>query len=174
MREITGNLFDHIGTANIICITTNGFVKANGKCVMGRGCAKEATRRWPGIAKILGDRIKDRGNTVHGLIRDDATIIASFPVKPVYGICKEDRSNVVRHMQNKFKPGDKVPGWACVADPMIIETSAQEIAEIVNRERFKEIILPRPGCGAGELNWADIKPLLDKYLDDRFAAITFK
>lgn len=174
MREITGNLFDYINKVDILCITTNGFVKANGECVMGKGCAKEATRRWPGIAKILGSKLQGGANIVHGLIQEENTIIASFPVKPVYSVCKEDHSNVVRHMRNKFKPGNKVPGWACVADPAIIQGSAIYLAEIVNTYGFNNILLPRPGCGAGELNWPDIRLLLNKYLDDRFACITFK
>ena len=39
MKEIRGDLFTQ--EADTICITTNGFVKANGECVMGRGCAKQ-------------------------------------------------------------------------------------------------------------------------------------
>ena len=174
MREITGNLFDYINKAEIICITTNGFTKNNGACVMGRGCAKTATIKYPGIDKILGDKLKENGNIVQGLVIDGSTVITSFPVKPVTEKCKEDKSNVVRHMQNKFKPGIWVPGWACIADPAIIEASAIQLLDIVNTYDFKQIILPRPGCGAGELNWTDIRSLLNKYLDDRFACITFK
>lgn len=173
MQEITGNLFDYVGVADVLCITTNGFVKANGSCVMGRGCAKTATIKYPGIDKILGDKLK-KGNMVHGLIRDGNTVITSFPVKPITKQCKEDKSNVVKHMQNKFKPGAWVPGWACVADPAIIETSADQLLNIVNTYNFKNILLPRPGCGAGELNWEDIKKILNKYFDDRFKCITFK
>ena len=121
MQEITGNLFDYINKVDIICITTNGFVKANGECVMGKGCAKEATRRWPGIAKILGSKLQEGTNIVHRLIQEENTIIASFPVKPVCGVCKEDHSNVVRNRRNEFNPRDKAPGCAAMADPTIFK-----------------------------------------------------
>ena len=54
MKEITGNLFDQ--TADAICITTNGFVKDNGRCVAGRGCAKMAKDRWRNFDLELGKR----------------------------------------------------------------------------------------------------------------------
>jgi hypothetical protein len=79
VKEITGNLWDYCGKIEsvAIAITTNGFVKNNGECVMGRGCAKEATLKYPGISKVLGDMIKESGNHVHR-IRDG---VYSFPVK---------------------------------------------------------------------------------------------
>jgi hypothetical protein len=36
------------------------------------------------------------------------------------------------------------------------------------------VVLPRPGCGAGELDWTRfVRPALTALLDDRFVAITF-
>src|SRR4051812_3283092 len=79
MKEITGNLWDYYGKPNhIVCITTNGMVKRNGKCVMGRGCAFEATQRVPGIASALGNRIQAIGN--QNVFLDDYKIM-TFPVK---------------------------------------------------------------------------------------------
>ena len=44
MRERIGvDLFEF----PVIAITTNGFVKATGECVMGRGCALTAKRLYP-------------------------------------------------------------------------------------------------------------------------------
>ena len=42
MREVVGNLWTY--PADIRVITTNGTVKNDGTCVMGRGCAAEAKR----------------------------------------------------------------------------------------------------------------------------------
>ena len=58
-------------------ITTNGFVKRNGECVMGAGCAKEANERFPGLALKLGRYIKQYGNRCFRL----GDGLASFPVK---------------------------------------------------------------------------------------------
>jgi hypothetical protein len=49
MKEIAGELWDHHKAGVVIAITTNGYVKGNGACVMGRGCAKEARDSFPGI-----------------------------------------------------------------------------------------------------------------------------
>ena len=69
MLEVKGNLwtFEYPNTSPdsyVRCITTNGFVKKNGEAVMGRGCAKEACERYPGLAKQLGEKIIKKGNTL--------------------------------------------------------------------------------------------------------------
>ena len=43
MKEVFGDLWEFDG---IIAITTNGFVKRDGTCVMGRGCARQAAVRF--------------------------------------------------------------------------------------------------------------------------------
>ena len=39
---------------------------------------------------------------------------------------------------------------------------------------YERIVIPRPGCGAGERSWASIQEVLKPILDDRFFVITFK
>jgi len=171
MQELRGNLFDYVGIADAICITTNGFVKNNGECVMGKGCAKTATQLFPGIARILGDCIRADGNNVIPLLSSQGTTICSFPVKPVSEIFTG--SNAVKHMVSKFKIGDRVPGWACLADISIIERSAKQLKAEADQTNWQQIILPRPGCGAGELYWNQVRPVLEQHLDNRFSVITF-
>ena len=171
MKNIKGNLFDHVGKADIVCITTNGFVKANGQAVMGKGCAKEACHLFPGINEVLGAKVNSKGNRVNGLRRAEGTYITSFPVKPVDAVF--DGTNAVRHMLAKFQVGAVVPGWACLADIELIKLSALQLVEIADKMAYHNIVLPRPGCGAGELSWDDVEPELQTILDDRFSAITF-
>ena len=77
MKEIKGNLWDYYGRPRtIILITTNNYVKSNGQAVMGRGCALEAKKRFPGIAKKLGTRLK-QSKGIHQLEEG----VWSFPVK---------------------------------------------------------------------------------------------
>jgi hypothetical protein len=169
MNNIKGNLFEQ--KADAICITTNGFTKANKTAVMGRGCAAEAAKRIPQLPNVLGGLIHRYGNRTMRLGCLNGQTLVSLPVKPITALC--DKSNVVSHMRHRFEPGDTVPGWACVACPDIIVESCRQLVAMTNKFGWKTVILPRPGCGAGELDWSDIEPLLQEVLDHRFSAITF-
>lgn len=82
MKEIHGELWDYYKQPYIvICITTNGFVKNNGRAVMGRGCAKEAALRIPQFPALLGYHIKREGNVP---MRLPGEPILTFPVKHVW------------------------------------------------------------------------------------------
>jgi hypothetical protein len=85
-----------------------------------------------------------------------------------------DGENAVAHMAAKFTEGMPVPGWACKARLDIIRKSAHELVAMADKFGWKRVVLPRPGCGAGELSWDDVRPLLEAILDDRFKAITFR
>ena len=157
-----------------IVITTNGAIKKSGEAVMGKGCAKQAASMDPRLPLLLGKAIEKNHNNVQvigtlcGLHR-----IISFPVKPVSEICASDKRNVVKHMQNRMRVGQEVPGWACVADIKLIERSAQQLVALVKEKKWAKVVLPRPGVGAGQLSWTDVKPVLDSILDDTFYCITF-
>ena len=172
MKELKGNLWEM--ECDAVCISTNGFIKNNGECVMGRGCAKEAAEFFPEIPKLLGDRIKKYGNVVQTIRHFEGVAILSYPVKPEMNPFLADKDEVVKHMRDKYKLGDQVPGWACVALINIIEQSAKQLVELADRHGWKKVLIPQVGCGAGELNWSEVKPILDKILDDRFTAVTFK
>ena len=91
MKEIHANLWEV--PADLRAITTNGSIRRDGSCVMGRGCAYEAKSRYPGIDQRLGKLIRTYGNRVMRLgayERSEASgseaggagvTIASFPVK---------------------------------------------------------------------------------------------
>lgn len=131
--------------ADLHVITTNGMVKTNGACVMGRGCAKEARDMFPYLDMHLGHLILENGNHVHYLGKwADRWNIASFPVKV--------------HWQDR-------------ADLGLIKQSLRELKELVDGDGCESVILPRPGCGNGQLSWEDVKPLLTS-LDDRFIVVS--
>lgn len=58
-------------------VTTNGFVKRNGECVMGRGIARQVRDGVPGSALKLGELIARHGNRPFRLYPD----IWTMPVK---------------------------------------------------------------------------------------------
>ena len=145
MVEVTGNLWTF--PADVRVITTNGAVKKDGCCVMGRGCALEAKTMYPGIDKVLGQHITHKGNIVSILREDGAETIVSFPVK--------------HH-------------WREEADPKLIEVSARTLSAFADLHGWQVIVMPRPGCGNGRLRWDNIRQLLAPILDDRFHVITFE
>jgi hypothetical protein len=146
MQELDGNLWDFYGLSNqhIACITTNGFVKNNGECVMGRGCAREARDKFPGFAKFLGDTIKQLGNKVHlfGTPR-----LCSFPTKHV---------------------------WWEKSDLGLIKKSARELANIAQAAPDNIFYLPRPGCGNGQLRWEDVRPVIASILPDNVVVVNYQ
>lgn len=150
MQEVKGNLWELPADAR--CITTNGFVTKAGKAVMGRGCAKEATDLIPGLARNLGMLISLHGNNVHALGEyPQWGRLYSFPVKHV---------------------------WNQYADPVLIIRSAEQLVAEVDRLKgegvvLNTILIPRPGCGNGGLDWKDVKAILEPILDERFHTITF-
>lgn len=153
MLTTTGDLWK-IGNPDARVITTNGFLKANGECVMGRGCAMEARDRYPGLSKRIGDRIAETGNHAYVFDVDEPWQLVTFPVKPARGSNGE-------------------PGFMCPAELGIIEASAWRVAIMAETFGWQEIVMPRPGSGNGRLKWADVKRVLGPILDDRFIVTTF-
>lgn len=57
-------------------------------------------------------------------------------------------------------------------DLRLIRRSALELASLADREGWPLVIVPRPGCGGGGLDWQEVRPILAACLDDRFCTIT--
>lgn len=135
--------------ADAICITTNGTVKANGRAVMGRGTAKQATERYPFLQLWLGKLLQEHGN--HVLILDCPALhlepweLVTFPVKHA---------------------------WDERADLELIARSARELVTLTDTHGWQQVLLPRPGCGNGQRKWSEVRPILQPILDDRFTAVT--
>ena len=80
MREVNGDLFELAANKTLV-ITTNGFTKADGTAVMGRGCALQAAAKWHDFPKALGERIRHGGNVVNAFRYPGYKAVFTFPVK---------------------------------------------------------------------------------------------
>ncbi|MEJ2700354.1 MAG: ADP-ribose-binding protein [Desulfuromonadales bacterium] len=143
MHEIFGDLWEEHRRGAIVAITTGGLVDRHGRCVMLRGCARQAKERFPDLPHLLGELLRAKGNHVFALGRG----IVSFPVET--------------------SPYDR-------PELRLIERSCRELVELADRREWRHLVVPRPGCGGGGMEWADVRPILERCLDGRFRVITQK
>jgi len=143
VKEAKGNIWDYHKEGKWVCITTNGNVNTKGEAVMGAGIALQAKQRFPLVPKELGLQIKGSGNH---LTYNNKIGLIFFPTK------------------NDF--------W----EPSSMDLIKQSLTELV--DMFSHIsdypvpvCLVRPGCLNGGLDWKEVKPLCEKYLDDRFLIV---
>ena len=61
--------------------------------------------------------------------------------------------------------------WAC-PELRLISRSALELRHLSDREGWERVVVPRPGCGGGGLDWREVRPLLDRYFDHRFLVVS--
>ncbi|MFQ5542524.1 MAG: ADP-ribose-binding protein [Candidatus Binatia bacterium] len=134
-----------MGFDGIFAITTNGIVKRERTCVMGRGCARQTAARFPELPSKLASRISAQGN--HVSYFPEYRFI-TFPVKH---------------------------NWWEAADLNLIGRSARELLKIVEVKKIKKAIyLLRPGCGNGRLKWKEVKKSLSPILkSDQFHIVTY-
>lgn len=77
MLETVGEIWEHADRGVIIVITTNGSLTRDGRAVLGRGVARQAAVRFPGIADKLGRLLAEQGSHVFDL----GGCVVSFPVE---------------------------------------------------------------------------------------------
>ena len=152
MKEMTGNLWS---TPSVLkCIPTNMQVGKAG-LVMGAGIAKQAKDKWPDVSYHFGYYITEaKFHKGVFLLEPPPDVkllmateyIASFPTKNFW----------------------KMPSYL-----EIIEKSCLELVDLVNWANIWDVLLPEPGTGLGQLEWEDVKPVLEKYFDDRFTVIHY-
>ena len=156
MDIIKENIIDLWEQGKVVCITTNGFVKKDGSAVMGRGNALAMSQTIPDLPKLLGQFIKKYGNRV-GFIYQRSVI--AFPVKPITG----NYNDLLAHIQKRYKPTNiNIPGFWCKANLNIIETSMNQLNELVKKFKLEEVYLPVPGVNNGQLKFTEVEPILMK------------
>jgi len=147
MKTQTLDILSKGTLADAICFTSNGVLKKNGALVMGAGVAKAFRDRIVGVDIAAGVAVKANGNICQPVLTlsniDFGTVtIVAFPTK--------------HHWRNDSSID-------------LIKRSAEQLVELADKNDWKKILLPPPGCGMGNLSFEkDVRPVLEKILDDRF------
>lgn len=118
------------------CITTNGITLHDGTAVMGAGIARQAKERYPWLPRHLGMLLRERGNHVYYLGKWEKAKLITFPTKH---------------------------DWRDPSDLSLIRQSCQELKALGIKGT---VIMTRPGCGNGGLDWAAVKPILEQELPE--------
>lgn len=149
-----------------ICITTNGQYLSNGKAAMEGGCARVCADRWPETAFRLGKLLKQLGNNVPyviGALDKDANYLE--PTRQMI------RDKSFKCLIFSFPTINKMMDGANL---QLIKQSATLLKSDCDQYELSNIICPRQGTGIGGLHWADVKPEVEKILDDRFTIVSFE
>jgi len=145
MKEIKGDLWEYHKQGNTICITTNSTVDNKRKLVMGKGTAKQAKDKYPELADYFAYCLDEHGL---GLMYAQKENILAFPTKDHWK--KPSKLDLIRESAKELQ---KFVDWH------------KKNPGTVEKVKFP-IILPKPGCGAGELTWEQVKPVLESILSD--------
>lgn len=168
MKEAKKDLFSCISDPEVdaICVTTNGHYTTEGLAVMGGGSAGECAKRWPETAVRLGKCLKNFGtNTpfVIGAVNNEGEYVV-----PKLKLMKEGKYSCLIF---SFPTIDNLMDGAKLE---LIQKSAEEMKVWADRFELKGIVVGRPGSGIGGLDWhKEVKPVLEKILDDRFTVVSF-
>jgi len=141
MIEERGCIWKKHEKGYFIAVTTNGVVKADGTCVMGKGIALQAAQKFPTLPEKLGYKLRRSGNHVYAFLE---IRILSFPTKH---------------------------DWRDPSSLSLIKQSCEELVAILHEYNIDRLYMTRPGCGNGRLDWNDVKPILEGTLDDRFIIV---
>lgn len=143
MREAVGNMWTDFDENSVLAITTNGDTNREGKAIMGAGTAWQAAEKYPLLPYVFGSLLISHGNDCYYMPQWS---LLMFPVK------------------DRVYLNAKIP---------IIVQSCLRATALADAHKWKQVVLPQPGCGAGGLRWEDVKPVIEPLLDDRFIAVSY-
>lgn len=167
MIETKADLFEMIfeEKTDAICITTNGQVLTDGRAAMGGGCAGVCARKYPETAIRLGKCLTNFATNQPFVI--GALDKQGKYLEPTMKLIKARR---FKCLVFSFPTIDRILDGAKLN---LIEQSAMELKVLVDRFELRGVIVPRPGCGIGGLSYREVKPVLERFFDDRFTVVSF-
>lgn len=150
MREIYGDLWELSDEmeADAVCITTNSTITFKGENVMGGGCAKEAKERYPDLPYMYAQALLMNQNGPGNIpvVFSHAWLTKAKSYKKFDLIMFPTKNEVWKDSSLE-----------------LIEKSAWHLITLQDWNKWKTVLLPRPGCGLGGLDWdEEVKPLMEK------------
>lgn len=139
-----GNMWSVLAQTDLFLISANSTLKANGALVMGRGLAREARDRFPGLDHEAGMTVLATAprrcfpQVTYGLI--------VLPTKPL-GL-----------FQVKYH-------WADPAVHYLIAESIRRLGSLIQAKELARVDLNFPGIGNGRLTKEEVLPIISKLPD---------
>lgn len=167
VREAHGDIWALADSlhADAICIPSNASLKTNGCAVMGAGIAKQARDRYKDVDRVAGIAIKMARDLAKTAIFDSV-----FHKRAGFAGAEVSAIKVTSKLVIVMFP-TKLLWW----DKSILElivVSAQGLAKLVPAAGWETVLLPRPGCGCGGLEWPVVKKAIMDILPDEVIVVT--
>jgi hypothetical protein len=139
----TGDMWTVYPTTDLFLITTNSTLRRDGALVMGRGIARQARDRFPGLDKVLGQHILNLcGNEgEYGLL-----------ISPRWPEAKLGVFQVKRH-------------YSHAASVELIQHSTNALCAWCTEQPKAIVVLNFPGIGNGRLPRTAVLPILQQLPD---------
>jgi len=120
--------------------------------------------------------------TTNGTVKKDRTVVmgrgCAFEAKKAHpgieatlGKMVTKAGNIVHYLGHAIYSFPVKHNWHEKADLDLIKQSAQQLKQIADANPTLHFILPRPGCGNGQRQWEDVKPVIE-FLPDNVLVIT--
>ena len=147
-----------LGKGQTVLWTSNSTVTKGGKAVCGRGFAKQLTEKYPGLKKLESMYLSGRKTIEERVDKYGNKVFLKEPVMhQVY--CNYHNRKEVWAFPVKTAYWEK-------ADLNIIEQNAKRLRELALDHMPEEFHINFPGIGAGELNYEEVLPVLEKHWGD--------
>lgn len=128
-----------------VVVTTNMYIKKDGRAVMGRGVAKQALTLFPLIDVYYGNLLQEQ---LKHIDEDDEDYYIGFGFDMVFGMV--------------FLPVKRV--WSDKADEYILELSLMRLRMFAKLRPDDIIYTPVPAIGFGEMSPKIVTDMMKKYL----------
>ena len=137
LKVIKADIWRYLEQGYSIVIPTNGHVNTDGRAVMGKGVAYQASKLFKNLDVSLGNQIKKQGNKLFYFPRQK---LITFPTK--------------EH-------------WKYPSKIELIVESAKALKVLLDNEKDLKVAMPKVGCGWGKLDWdKDVSHIISQILGD--------